>query len=211
MSAPLSANAQAWLAMIRYAEGTAKYRNPYGTAFTGAQFDNSRPHPGVVRGRAGGWRSDASGAYQFLSTTWKGIWGGKNVPMTPENQDYAAIQLMKRRGVNPDAPITPEAMAKLAPEWASLPTLQGKSYYGQPVKGYADLAKQWNQAIGARAQMPLQGASNQLQAQSPQAQGGSPLQALADGLQGVSDSVGSFVQDPVASLQKIGENLRTNL
>ena len=27
----------------------------------------------------------------------------------------------------------------LAPEWASFPTLAGRSYYGQPVKAYAKL------------------------------------------------------------------------
>ncbi len=35
--------------------------------------------------------------------------------------------------------LTPELAAKLAPEWASFPTLAGRSFYGQPVKRYAQL------------------------------------------------------------------------
>ena len=35
--------------------------------------------------------------------------------------------------------LIPQLLAKLAPEWASLPTLQSKSFYGQPVKKHQDL------------------------------------------------------------------------
>lgn len=139
-----NANVQAWLRMIRHAEGTAKYANPWGTAFTGAQYDNNRPHPQVIRGRAGGYRSDAHGAYQFLSTTWRETMGG-NLPMTRENQEIAAIRLMRRRGVDPTKPLSRELVHKLAPEWASLPTMQGKSYYGQPVKPFEEVQKVWAQ------------------------------------------------------------------
>jgi len=42
-------------------------------------------------------------------------------------------------------------LAKLAPEWASLPTLQGKSAYGQPVKKASDLLAKFTAAAkGAR-------------------------------------------------------------
>lgn len=150
-----NANVQAWLAILRHAEGTAKYGNPYGIAFTGAKFDNNRPHPALVRGSAGGYRSDASGAYQFLSTTWKGIWGGKNLPMTKENQDLAAIKLIQRRGVDPTKPLSRQALAKLANEWASLPNMAGVSAYGQPVKRFEELQKIYQQA--------LQNAGNQMQ------------------------------------------------
>lgn len=136
-------NVQAWLAVIRFAEGTAKGKNPWGVAFTGATFDNNRPHPAIVRGSPGGWRSDAHGAYQFLSKTWKWIHGGKNPPMTRENQDLAALKLITRRGVDPTKPISPALLNKLAPEWASLPTLKGVSYYGQPVKRFDELKKVW--------------------------------------------------------------------
>jgi lysozyme len=35
--------------------------------------------------------------------------------------------------------MTPQLAAKLAPEWASFPTLRGRSYYGQPVKRFVNL------------------------------------------------------------------------
>ena len=34
--------------------------------------------------------------------------------------------------------------AMLAPEWASFPTLSGRSFYGQPVKKYARLRSFYN-------------------------------------------------------------------
>jgi hypothetical protein len=34
-----------------------------------------------------------------------------------------------------------ELAARLSPEWASFPTLAGSSYYGQPVKRFADLKR----------------------------------------------------------------------
>lgn len=140
-------NVQAWLAVIRFAEGTAKGKNPWGVAFTGASFNNMLPHPQIVRGSPGGYRSDAHGAYQFLSKTWKWIHGGKNPPMTRENQDKAAIKLIKMRGVDPTKPISPALLNKLAPEWASLPTLKGVSYYGQPVKKFDELKKVWEKEL----------------------------------------------------------------
>lgn len=171
-SNPLLANAnvQAWLAMIRYAEGTAKDKNPWGVAFTGAKFNNNAPHPAIVRGSSGGYRSDAHGAYQFLSNTWKWIHGGNNPPMTRQNQDLAAIKLIKQRGVDPTKPITPQLLAKLAPEWASLPTTQGVSFYGQPVKKFQELKKVWDQTLSTYSrQQPPQ----------PNTQPGSQPQALA--------------------------------
>jgi len=56
--------------------------------------------------------------------------------MTPMRQDEYAIKLIIRRGVNPKKPLDRNSLNKLAPEWASLPTLNGRSYYGQPVKQY---------------------------------------------------------------------------
>lgn len=140
-------NAYAWLAVIRYAEGTAKYQNPYGVAFTGAIFDNSKPHPGTVYGSSGGYQSDAHGAYQFLGNTWSWINGNKNIPMTKENQDKAAWNLMRNRGVDPSTAMTRQRLAQLSPEWASLPNWNGLSYYGQPVKSYGELAHVWATAL----------------------------------------------------------------
>lgn len=37
--------------------------------------------------------------------------------------------------------LTPDAMAVLAKEWASFPTLSGRSAYGQPVKAATELER----------------------------------------------------------------------
>lgn len=138
----ISDNARRWLQTIRYAEGTSG-PNGYSTTFGYGSFDPNKGHPRRVN-RAGRYASDAAGAYQFLSTTWDAAAKGAGVDprvMSPENQDRAALYLVRQRGVNPDQPITPDAVAKLAPEWASLPTRGGRSYYGQPVRSYGDLAR----------------------------------------------------------------------
>ena len=133
-------NEARWKAVILHAEGTGKYKNPHGTAFSGAQFDNSKPHPGTVYGsKTSKYRSAAHGFAQFMPETWARIMGG-NVPMTEKNQNIAFARLAAARGVDiKTAPLTRENLAKLSPEWASLPTLAGKSYYGQPVKSYKEL------------------------------------------------------------------------
>jgi lysozyme len=89
------------------------------------------------------YASAAAGAYQFMPFTWAmasrtlGLRG-----FHAEAQDQAALFLIQRRGALPLADrgeLTPELTALLAPEWASFPTLQGASFYGQPVKRFEDL------------------------------------------------------------------------
>ncbi len=130
-------NASAWRLVIMHAEGTAKNRNPYGVMFGGGTFDNTKGHPDTVV-HGGKYSSAAAGAFQFMPNTWQTVMG--NAPMTKENQDAAATKLAAGRGVDiRTAPFTRENVAKLAPEWASLPTLSGQSYYGQPVKAFQNL------------------------------------------------------------------------
>ncbi len=138
--------AQQWLDLIAYAEGTDRARKGagYDVMFGGSRFTDFSRHPDRVittptfpRGSA------AAGRYQFMPGTYAGV--AKQLGLkdfSPSAQDQAALELIERRGVNPyvDRP-TPQTVAKLAPEWASLPTLQGKSYYGQPVKSFAELQK----------------------------------------------------------------------
>ena len=134
----ISANERALLNTIRYAEGTAGERG-YSTMFGGGQFDPSKGHPNHVV-RSGGYASAAAGAYQFMPDTWNAV--SKQLGLadfSPDSQDRAALQLVRNRGVDPTKPLTTDALAKLAPEWASLPTAAGKSYYGQPVKGHKEL------------------------------------------------------------------------
>lgn len=140
----LTPQAKAWLATIRYAEGTAG-PDGYRTMFTGKKFSDMSQHPRAIQ-RSNGLASDAAGAYQFLSTTWDSVGGGA---MTPERQDRAGIALGQRRGVNfSNAPFTVENADRLAPEWASFPTkATGTSYYGQGGKKFGDLKAYYDRAL----------------------------------------------------------------
>jgi len=141
----ISPNARRYLDIISFAEGTLgpKGRPRYDITFGYTPITNKLvAHPRRLV-NSGGYESDAAGAYQFLSTTWDRV-----APMVkardfgPKSQDLAALQLIRMRGVNPDRdPISPQSIARLAPEWASLPTLQGKSYYGQPVRSFKDIQR----------------------------------------------------------------------
>jgi lysozyme len=135
---------RALLNTIRYAEGTWANGEDVGyrIMFGGSLMASLDRHPDRVN-RTVGYASAAAGAYQFMPFTWSmatralGITG-----FGPQVQDQAAIFLIQRRGALALADrgtLTPELAAKLAPEWASFPTLAGRSFYGQPVKRYAQL------------------------------------------------------------------------
>lgn len=150
---PISANERALLDTIRMAEGTwhGGGQKGYGTQFGGGQFDWSKGHPDQVV-RSGGYASAAAGAYQFMPGTWKGVTkqlGMDPRDFSPDAQDRAALQLVRNRGVDPTKPLDAAALNKLAPEWASLPTSSGKSYYGQPVKARNDLMGFYSGRLGA--------------------------------------------------------------
>jgi len=135
---------------IAWAEGLWKNgQRVYNELFANVPFDVNQPHQGRVI-RRGRYASTAAGAYQFLEPTWKLANGGANPPMLPAAQDQAAMVLMRRRGVNPDAMLDRNAMHKLAPEWASIPTLSGRSYHGQPVKSHAEIEQFYRDRVRAR-------------------------------------------------------------
>jgi lysozyme len=52
--------------------------------------------------------------------------------------------------------LTAELAAKLAPEWASFPTMAGQSYYGQPVKRFDDLRRFYEDNLSQLRQDPQQ-------------------------------------------------------
>jgi len=159
---------RALLDLISFAEGT--YDQPhsgYGTKVGFSKFDFMRGHDRVI---PSGQISDASGRYQFLSTTW-GTTGNANRPMTPEAQDWAATRLVLRRlnlpqnasglkvlmnKLNTEG-ITEEFIDALAPEWASMPNLIGadrdgrvgtrSSYYGQGGKSYEELTEFYSRVL----------------------------------------------------------------
>ena len=153
----LPAGQLATLETISMAEGTWNKQTQtidYSMRFADApgrgSLDITRPHPQTVRGSryGGGYRSDASGAFQFLSTTWIGVNGGFNLPMTPENQKLAASILVRKTGYNFDRPFRTQAHL-LAGTWASIPTRGGWSYYGQPTKPLGELSRfyEWRKAV----------------------------------------------------------------
>jgi muramidase (phage lysozyme) len=144
--------AQGLLRMLRFAEGTERGgQDSYRVMFGGSLAPDLKQHPDkVMKGR-----STAAGAYQFLTPTWQqqqkklglGSFG-------PVEQDIAALDLARQRTMGlgglsylQKQGLTPEFVAALAPEWASLPTKEGKSYYGQPVKSYAELQKTYQQGM----------------------------------------------------------------
>lgn len=143
-----SRNLRAFLAVVRAGEGTSDpdgYRRHYG----GSHFDGWADHPRKVI-TAGRWTSSAAGAYQFLSRTWEECARALGLTdFSPRSQDLAAVYLIRRRGALPDAMAgrLEAAIAKCAPEWASLPG----SPYGQPTRSLDQARQTYLEAGGALA------------------------------------------------------------
>ena len=139
----LTPERQALLNTVRYAEGTWKNGSSLGyrVLYGGALADNLQEHPRQVVVKR--YTSEAAGAYQFLPQTWDMAATTLNLnDFGPRSQDQAALFLIDRRQALDEADngrLTPELVAKLAPEWASLPTMEQQSFYGQPVKGFDEL------------------------------------------------------------------------
>jgi lysozyme len=137
---------RALLNTIRYAEGTWAGGDQIGyrIMFGGGLMPSLERHPDRVI-RKSGYASAAAGAYQFMPFTWS--LASRTLGLAafgPEVQDQAAIFLIQRRGALPMADqglFTRHLAAKLAPEWASFPTLAGRSFYGQPVRRFHELRR----------------------------------------------------------------------
>jgi len=154
-------NIQAFLKLIRYAEGTAGV-NGYKTLFGGKLFADYSRHPNVKNpfyNKAKGRQdySTAAGAYQFLYSTWKGLQVALNLPdFSPESQDRAAIELIRREGALKDveAGRLATAIDKVQNIWASLPDVPGgekASNYMQPEKKFEKLLAIYKQNGGGLA------------------------------------------------------------
>ena len=135
---------RAMLNTIRFAEGTWKggLDVGYRVMFGGGLMPSLDRHPNRVIYRSR-YASAAAGAYQFMPFTWNLVKRSIGVRgFGPEAQDQGALFLIQRRkalGLTDAGTLTPLLTAKLAPEWASFPTLAGRSFYGQPVKKYSRL------------------------------------------------------------------------
>ena len=125
---------QQWLDVIAFTEGTdlSNPRSGYNV------YLGDRPAQGSIRSLVSHPGGAAAGRYQFIPKTWNWISKEMNLrDFSPYSQDLAALELTRRRGVDPRTDqVTRENVAKLAPEWASFPTLEGKSFYGQRVVPY---------------------------------------------------------------------------
>ena len=140
---------RAMLNTIRFAEGTWRggLDVGYRVMFGGGLMPNMDRHPDRVI-YSSRHASAAAGAYQFMPFTWNLVQRSIGViGFGPAAQDQGALFLIERRKALPltDAgTLTPILTAKLAPEWASFPTLAGRSFYGQPVKKYDRLRSFYN-------------------------------------------------------------------
>lgn len=162
-----SVQTRALLDTIRKAEGTfdpKDLQKGYRTMFGGGTFEDLSRHPDQVV-RTPGYSSAAAGAYQFLPGTYERASKALGLQsFGPREQDLAALYLVDiRGGLDPfqRGEKFGTVINKLAPEWASLPTAQGVSAYGQPVKGLGDLYdfyEQRKQQLGAGGmQLPSSG------------------------------------------------------
>jgi muramidase (phage lysozyme) len=167
MSDGISPNARRWLNTIAFAEGTWGGNAPrYDITFGYQPIKDLSRHPDrVVQGN--GYASAAAGAYQFMPATWARAQKALGLKdFGPQSQDLAALQLLRWRGVDPDRdPLTRENIAKVANEWASLPTMGGRSAYGQPVKSY-DALKKFAETQGASYAQPTAAAPTSDSAES---------------------------------------------
>ena len=140
---------RAMLNTIRFAEGTWRggLDVGYRVMFGGGLMPSMDRHPDRVI-YSSRYASAAAGAYQFMPFTWNLVQRSIGVVgFGPAAQDQGALFLIERRKALPltDAgSLTPVLTAMLAPEWASFPTLAGRSYYGQPVKKYTRLKSFYN-------------------------------------------------------------------
>ena len=135
---------RAMLNTIRFAEGTWKggLDLGYRVMFGGGLMPSMDRHPDRVI-YSSRYASAAAGAYQFMPFTWDFVKRNLGIKgFGPEVQDQGALFLIERRKalkLTDKGVMSPHLAAKLAPEWASFPTLRGRSYYGQPVKRFANL------------------------------------------------------------------------
>ena len=149
------------------AEGTWREDQPgYNILFGGGKFDDYSKHPDRVIRSPGGYASAAAGAYQFMPGTYQEIaqkLGLKD--FSPESQDLAMLYKVRQRllpagglaALSKEGKLTPSLQAYLAPEWASFPTEEGTSYYGQPVKPSSQISS-WFEEGARRAQASTEAA-----------------------------------------------------
>lgn len=151
---------RALLNTIRYAEGTwiGGSHEGYRVLYGGGRFADLSRHPEITVHRR--YSSAAAGAYQFLPGTWKEAAARLNLAdFKPTSQDQAALYLVEKRGALHQFDregLSPAVLARLASEWASLPTLAGSSAYGQPVHQAEELRRFFSSELQRQLQQQQQ-------------------------------------------------------
>lgn len=120
---------RAVLGVIRDAEGTSNYSDPYrvagGGSVTLSQFDTPDFSIWGFKDKSGKKnKSSATGAYQFLGKTWNGLQAKYGFSdFSPQTQDLAALALLKESGAFPYIQRGDYlgALHKARRIWASLP------------------------------------------------------------------------------------------
>jgi muramidase (phage lysozyme) len=149
---------------ISGAEGTLRGGRPgYDVMFGGGRFTDFSRHPDRVIRSQSGVASAAAGAYQFMPGTWSGIQQRLGLNgFSPQDQDLGMLKKVRDRlmplgglaAITKAGQLTPEIQNALAPEWASFPTLSGRSFYGQPVKKSDQIQKYFNEGMASSAPLP---------------------------------------------------------
>ena len=176
---------RAMLNTIRFAEGTWKggLDLGYRVMFGGGLMRSLDRHPNRVI-YSSRYASAAAGAYQFMPFTWDLVKRSLGVRgFGPEVQDQGALFLIQRRkalSLTDTGVMTPILAAKLAPEWASFPTLRGRSYYGQPVKRFTNLKGFYNLNLAQLRQI-RDAKRESLSADSSQTDSGMPKAPVCTG------------------------------
>ena len=152
-------NVQAFLAMIRDAEGTNQTGNPYQTRFGGKVDENldlsKYPTFEYKKFKQTDGKTNVSGAvgaYQFITKTWANLakqYGFKD--FSPKTQDLAAIALLQQNGA---LPLILEgdfsgATKKSNRTWASLPG----SPYAQHTRSSEYVQKSLSKHLGQPVNM----------------------------------------------------------
>lgn len=210
-------NVQAFLALIRDTEGTAKGADPYrvyGGSAKNQIKDLSKPdfkRWGFTQTDGKKNTSSASGAYQFLERTWNGLAKEHGlIDFSPRSQDLGAIALLKQSGAL-DSIVKGDfdtAVKKANRIWASLPG----SPYAQHTRSNEYVAQSLAKHLGedvdlTKYKMPA-GAPNPKQ-EAPTSKTESTSPSVQDKVTETLQEVAVNVATPIA--EKAVKSLAVNL
>lgn len=122
----LSPNVSAFLDMISFSEGTARYGKDdgYNVLVGGKLFTSYADHPDIVVDLGHGLKSTAAGRYQVLYRYWRVYKDQLDLPdFSPESQDRVALQLIRECHAMDyvEKGLIKEAIHLCKSRWASLP------------------------------------------------------------------------------------------